>query len=127
MKSFLKKAVKSALSLMVILSMCISLIPAVFAAEEEPWDANYDHSANIMPFTPAEGYISQQNPPQFKWGLCEGCDAYELVVAKDKELTDIVYRNDALKLNYFVPNEVFDTGIPLYWAVRYKTGNTWKT
>ena len=79
-----RRILKTFISLMIICSMCMSM--CVFAAkDEEPWDSEYKHGSTLMPFTPADGYISQQNPPSFKWGYVEGANMYDLVIAADAE------------------------------------------
>ena len=124
-----------------ILSKVICLLVAftmvvpglAFAADnkELPWDYNYNHSSYGMPFTPAEGYVSEQNPPDFKWGYEKTAVSYELIVAKDAELKDVVYNKAGLDLPYLSIDKTLETGIPLYWAVRYKDKagkvSTWST
>ena len=118
------------ISLLVALTM---LIPTfAFAADkDQPWDATYNHEGADMPFTPAEGYVSIQNPPDFKWGQVKDADSYELIVARDPELKDVVYNKAGLDLNYLSIDQTLETGIPLYWTVRYKaksgTTSTWAT
>lgn len=123
----MKKSLRVLLSLVLVLSMCLPLMAPVFAAEDAPWDADYKHSMNIMPFAPSDGYVSMQNPPRFTWGLVTGINNYELVVARDSELKDVIYKDDTLVFNYTIPSQTFDTGVSLYWAVRYKTGKEYST
>lgn len=126
MKIKFKEFLKTSVSLLVILSLCLSMI--VYAAtEDEPWDTHYAHESAMMPFTPAEGYISQQNPPSFKWGYVKDANAYELVIASDAELKDVKYKKSDIEFNYHIPSTTFETGVFLYWSVRYKINKNWST
>ena len=135
MKFKFKKALKSFICFVLVLTMVSGL--GVFAIEIEdkealaselswtPWDLNYNpDERNLMPFTPYEGYITMQNPPDFKWGFVEGADSYEVAVATDRGMTNIKYSQDNIPYNYYNFNHTFETGIHYYWAVRYKKGNT---
>lgn len=125
-----KRILTKIISLLVALTMIIPTF-AFAAAADEPWDNSYNHNGTGMPFTPAEGYVSTQNPPDFKWGLVSDAASYELIVARDPELKDVVYNKAGLDLNYLSIDQTLETGIPLYWSVRYKSkaGNTstWAT
>lgn len=121
--------------LCLIIALCLLSSSLVFGAEKENtqyWD--YDYNPNndslLMPFTPEEGYVSQQNPPSFKWGYVEGAESYEIVVASDRELKDVKYRETDIEYNVFNFPYTFETGVTYYWAVRYEKGSTvssWST
>ena len=101
----------------------------VFAAEE-PWDATYDHGGLVIQFQPIENYVCEQNPPNFKWGYVKDATSYELIVAKDPELKDVVFQKAGYTTPFANPGETFETGVPLYWAVRYasiKGSSNWST
>lgn len=113
--------------------LCIALTFAflitgngVYAAKtsDEPWDKDYNpnHTA-MMPFTPEDGYVAQQNPPNFKWGYVEEATAYEVAVATDPKMENIKYRKDNIEFNYYNFDTTFETGVTYYWAVRYKSNN----
>lgn len=94
------------------------------SAATEPWDKEYNkNGGTLMPFTPEDGYVAQQNPPSFKWGYVDGATSYEVVVATDPELKNIKYRKDGIKYNYYNFDTTFETGIHYYWAVRYYIDN----
>lgn len=125
---------KKLLSSFLCIVICIALFSetGVFAAAgtvkgasaAEPWDKDYNLNGEaLMPFTPEDGYVAQQNPPSFKWGYVEEATSYEVVVATDPELKDIKYRKDEIKYNYYNFEMIFETGIHYYWAVRYYTDN----
>lgn len=122
LKSFILKIICAVTVLSMLLPMC------VFA--EDPWDSTYNFNSNLMKFTPEENYVSEQNPPSFKWGKIEECTDYELIVAKDSALTDVVYNKKGIEDNYFNPETTLPEGISLYWAVRYTLDgrtSTWST
>lgn len=126
-----KKILKAA----VCVALCLAMLSGtgVFAAigtsdgsssSAEPWDKNYNPTnIGMMPFTPEDGYVAQQNPPSFKWGNVDGATSYEVVVAADPELKDIRYRKDGIKYNYYNFDTTFETGVHYYWAVRYYKGD----
>jgi len=122
------KNIKRILTFVLALSMLLSSV--VFAAEKAPWDANYSHGGVTIQFMPEEGYISEQNPPAFRWGKIEGCKNYELVVSKDEALKEVVLNKKGIEDNYYVPEVTLDTNAPLYWAVKHTTGGSqsnWST
>lgn len=130
MTSYLRKIAKTSICILIIASMCLSSL--VFAADnkaQEPWDADYPHNDTYMKFTPEDKYVSQQNPPDFKWGYVSDA-TYDLVVATDPELKNIKYRKDGIEYNYYNFDYTFETGVQLYWAVRYNKGgklSNWST
>lgn len=72
----------------------------------------------LMPFMPKDKYVSMQNPPDFTWAESEGASSYELAVATDKELKNIVFSAET-EVNFHNFDRTFDTGINYWWAVRY--------
>ena len=125
-----KRILTKVVSILVVFAM---LMPTfAFGADvKQPWDYDYNHSGTAMPFTPTEGYVSQQNPPDFKWGFKKEAVSYELIVAKDAALKEVVFSKADLDLPYLSIDKTLETGIPLYWAVRYKDKagklSTWST
>ena len=127
------KKISRILSLILVFTFIAGTLPAgtfVFAAEEVPWDVSYGGNGRQMPFDPPNNYVSQQNPPDFTWSKMDGADSYDLIVASDPELTDIKYRKDGIKTNFYNFDTIFETGVHYYWAVRYNMGSTpsgWST
>ncbi len=103
----------------------------VFAADaSEPWDATYDHGGLVIQFQPIDSYVCEQNPPNFKWGYVKDATSYELIVAKDPELKEVVFQKAGIDVPFANPGETLEAGIPLYWAVRYKNAkgtSNWST
>ena len=79
----------------VCLAVAITLLAStlVFAADaNEPWDVTYDHGGLVIQFQPIDSYVCEQNPPNFKWGYVKDATSYELIVAKDPALKDVVFQ-----------------------------------
>ena len=79
------------------------------------------YSGGGMPFSPADKYTSQQNPPSFTWPYVNNAVSYDLVVCADSSLRDIRYQKNGISVNYYSFDHTFKTGTDYYWAVRYHT------
>ena len=88
---------------------------------EETWPGNKGY-APAMSFSPSDGYVSQQNAPDFIWPYVDGAKKYDLIVCSDPELTDIKYSVYDLERNFYTFPITFETGVHYYWAVRYFDG-----
>jgi hypothetical protein len=60
-----------------------------------------------------------QNSPSFTWPIIYDA-TYELVLANDKELTDIAYEVKDIPVNVYTFSHTLEAGKDYYWAVRYK-------
>ncbi|WP_219641178.1 DUF4962 domain-containing protein [Cohnella sp. CFH 77786] len=99
-----------------------SRLPAAHAAPA--WPASSLTGLNI-PFGPADGLVTTQNPPDFHWPAIAGADQYDLQVSRSSTVTDVVYENDSLTANYYNFPHVFDAGT-WYWRVKYhKSAEGW--
>ncbi|NQX58074.1 DUF4962 domain-containing protein [Paenibacillus qinlingensis] len=72
------------------------------------------------PFAPEDRLVTTQNPPDFRWPSVPGADQYDLQVSQTPTVTNVVYENDALDVNYYNFPHLFETGT-WYWRVRYHT------
>lgn len=114
----------------VVLSLSMLMSMMVFA--EEGWDVKYYDTDDyaLTKLMPYDGYTSVQNPPSFHWGKIDEATSYEFVIARDKELKDIIYTKKDLKQNLWFPEKTLETGVALYWSARYYIGDevsTWST
>jgi len=78
-----------------------------------------------MPFRPSDKFVTDQNPPDFRWQYVGGAKSYELVVSKSEDLSSPVYIAQNLTTNYYNFDHTFETGVNYWWAVRFtdKDGN----
>ena len=90
--------------------------------KEITWPAASSHGRD-MPFTPADKYVSWQNPPTYKWKYISNAKFYELQVATDSEFTNIVKKYENISTNYFSAPDTLIPGETYYWRVRYFTGS----
>lgn len=107
--------------LCLILTLCI-IIPClpVFAAGELSWDMPQGYYKQaVMQIRPVDNYHCYQNSPSFTWPIVYG-STYELVLANNKELTDIAYEVKDIKVNVYTFPHTLEAGKDYYWAVRYK-------
>lgn len=91
-------------------------------AEELKWEeANRPNMlfGNEWPLRPADGYINQQNPPDFSWPRIAGA-RYDIKICSDKELTNVKYEKTNLENNFYNFPHPFETGT-YYWSVRFIT------
>ncbi|WP_405451960.1 DUF4962 domain-containing protein [Paenibacillus sp. HJGM_3] len=88
------------------------------------WPASVLSGFN-MPFGPAEGLVTTQNPPDFRWPAVPGADNYELQVSRSATVANVVYSNPTLTVNYYNFPHVFEAGT-WYWRVRFhKPADGW--
>ncbi|CAI6086513.1 hypothetical protein COHCIP112018_05052 [Cohnella sp. JJ-181] len=76
-------------------------------------------SGNNMPFRPADGLVTTQNPPDFSWPAVPGSDQYQLQVGRSASVADAVY-DQTLEDNFYNFPDIFGAGT-WYWHVRYHT------
>lgn len=74
-----------------------------------------------MRYRPFDNYATMQNPPDFSWPYEEGVSGYDVIVCRDRALTDIAYRLENHHVNYYNFPYIFQPGI-YYWAVRSRKG-----
>ncbi len=127
MKKILNVKRLSCLALAAIIVVCTTL--TAFGEESKPTlqlpatHLNLNaHPGAMTPFKPEHKYGSMQNPPDFTWTQINGAESYDIVVARDEQLTDIAYREDGLKWHYYNFPYTFEPGT-YWWAVRYHIGN----
>jgi len=106
---------KKYICFILIAVIILSALP-VFGAE-----AGWEKASGNMRRLPVDNYYSHQNSPSFSWPYVDKA-TYELVVSNDKELTDIAYREDNLKVNVHTFSYTLEAGKEYYWSVRYKIG-----
>lgn len=116
-KNIIVKSICLILAFAMVLPMCS--FAATDPSMEGTWEMAYYLNDYYMPMQPKDKLICNQNPPGFTWGNVPDVEAWELEIARDKEFTDIVYHNDKIIHNAFTPQITLDTGISLYWRVRY--------
>ncbi len=110
---------KKIISLILTLCMLISCLP-VMAAGELSWDMPQGYYLQaIMKLQPVDNYHCYQNSPSFTWPIVYG-STYELVLANNKELTDIAYEVKDIPVNVYTFPHTLEAGRDYYWAVRYK-------
>ena len=105
------------------------IIPQFYTAQATTydWDSSYvyiTYDGRCMPFSPADKYVSEQNPPSFTWPYVKNAASYDLIVCTDENLSDVKYRRNGLENNYYNFEFAFETGITYYWAVRYYIGSS---
>jgi len=88
------------------------------ASAATAWPASV-FSGNNLPFRPADGLVTTQNPPDFSWPAVPGSDQYQLQVGRSASVADAVYER-TLEDNFYNFPHIFDTGT-WYWHVRYHT------
>ncbi|RKN86212.1 DUF4962 domain-containing protein [Paenibacillus ginsengarvi] len=99
----------------------MALNPVVRAADAG-WPASVLHGLN-MPFRPADSLATTQNPPDFSWPYISGADSYHLQLSRDPAVTEVVYEQQALTVNFYNFPHVFDAGT-WYWHVRFHIPDT---
>lgn len=75
-----------------------------------------------MPFRPYDKQVVEQNPPDFSWKYIDGA-TYNLRIAANSSMTDIVYEKTGLLKNVLNPETTFNAGT-YYWQVQYVNGTT---
>lgn len=111
---------KKLICIIIAVITIFSVVPS-FAEGGPSWDmpAGYYSAGGTIEFRPFNNYYSHQNSPAFSWPIVFGA-TYEIILASDKELNDIKYREDGLKHNVFVFSYSLEADREYYWAVRYK-------
>lgn len=108
---------KKTLAFLLVTAMFFSTATVALAGAPV-WPAPSSNGLS-MPFRPDDKYVSQQNPPGFSWQYVPNARSYNLVVANDKELTDVVYSKSGITTNYYTFDYTFETGKQYFWAVKY--------
>lgn len=75
-----------------------------------------------MRYRPLDNYANMQNPPDFSWPWEEGATGYDLIICRDRGLTDIAYQRLDNPVNYYNFPHSFQPGI-YYWSARWKKGS----
>jgi hypothetical protein len=70
-------------------------------------------------FRPADGEISQRNPPPFSWRPQEAATHYRLQVAADEAFQRLLYEADDIVFNVHCPSETLPAG-PIFWRFGYR-------
>ena len=109
------------ISLILALTVICSAVPAMAAAPSWTMPTGYYQSTPVQ-FTPVDNAHCYQNSPCFGWPIIHGA-TYELVVARDEALTDIVESVENIPVNVYTFPHTLEAGKVLYWAVRYKLNN----
>lgn len=81
-----------------------------------------DGSGYAMPYAPADGLVTSQNPPDFHWPFIDGADTYHLQVSRSASVASVVYEDAAIVRNYYNFAHTFDAGT-WYWRVKYHTSS----
>ena len=71
------------------------------------------HHPHIDPRQPRDGSRPATNPPVFAWKPREGDERFELIVARDAELSDVALREADLRDPVFLPETALEAGH--YW------------
>lgn len=105
-----------------VLSMCILFsilsFPAVSAEKDWPY-----YNSDAMQFRPAGNYHSEQNPPHFSWPYVDNAKSYDIAVATDPEMKNVVYSKSGIERNVYNFPYIFETKTVYYWSVRFKTSS----
>jgi hypothetical protein len=89
--------------------MLLSVAP-VMAAGELSWDMPTGYYLQEkMTIKPVDNYHSMQNSPSFSWPIIYDA-TYELVLANDKELTDIAYEVKDIPVNVYTFPHTLEAG-----------------
>ncbi|MFC3800422.1 DUF4962 domain-containing protein [Cohnella sp. GCM10012308] len=115
---------KKTMALGMVIAMFASLLNVGIAfrsaqAEETglAWPASVFGGYN-MPFAPAEGLVTTQNPPDFRWPAVPNATGYDLEVSRDASVSNATYGKSALTENIYNFPNAFDSGT-WYWRVRF--------
>ncbi|HZG77055.1 MAG TPA: DUF4962 domain-containing protein [Paenibacillus sp.] len=119
-----RQAIWSLLFLLLFGSLSLSpatQLPTAQAADSG-WPADKLRGLN-MPFRPADGLVTTQNPPDFSWAHIAGASQYQLQVGRDASMAAPEF-DVTLNVNYHNFPVTFEAGI-WYWQVRYQTASGW--
>lgn len=72
-----------------------------------------------MRYRPLDNYANMQNPPDFSWPWEENASCYDLVICRDREMTQVAYEKRNHPVNYYNFPFTFEPGI-YYWRARWK-------
>ncbi|WP_271752252.1 DUF4962 domain-containing protein [Cohnella sp. JJ-181] len=115
---------RKTVAMSMVLAMFASLLNVGIAfrsaqAEETglAWPASVFGGYN-MPFAPAEGLVTTQNPPDFRWPAVPNATGYDLEVGRDASVSNATYGTSDLKENIYNFPEAFESGT-WYWRVRF--------
>ena len=108
--------IRRANALLITLLMFITYIPCPAA---ETWQQTDSYG---MQFQPADGYISVQNSPCFKWP--GSGDKYDLKIYSDEKMSKETESVMGLKYNLYTFDHKLPAGKNLYWRVRYWKNGT---
>ena len=108
----MKKLIKIT-AFILILSFAVSS-----AASALTWPAQPTDGLN-MPFRPSDKYVTDQNPPDFRWQYVSDAESYDIVVSKSEDLSSPVYKKEGITTNYYNFDTTFETGVNYWWAVRF--------
>ena len=122
---------KRVISFIIAVLMLLSSVPSLASLENSgtiTWEERGDiesvkSTGREWYFRPYPDARSQQNPPSFAWPQIDGATSYDLVVARDKDFNDIVSEKYGLNEHFYNFSELFETGVELYWTVRYHTSS----
>lgn len=121
---------KRIISIIIAAVMLLASVPS-FAFLDDPGLITWEERGDIESvkstgrewfFRPSPDARCEQNPPSFAWPQIDGATSYDLVIAKDKDFTDIAYEKYGLNEHFYNFSVCFETGVEYYWTVRYHTG-----
>jgi len=116
-----KKILCLALAMLIAIPL---MLPAAYAqgvhmpVHDTGWNMSFNKDDRYTFFMPEDKYVSQQNPPGFRFPLVSGA-TYEVIVCSDPELKNVVYTEKGLNRNFCSFGYTFETGVEYYWAARY--------
>ena len=85
---------KRIVSALLVMIMTFALMaPCAMASDEDlsKYYLSYAEKGLGMPYQPADKYVSDQNPPSFRWPYCKTATSYDIVICNDPELKDVAY------------------------------------
>ena len=88
---------KSLVKIVACIVIVTFILPVVAFAVS--WPAKREDGLD-MPFRPSDKYVTDQNPPDFRWQYVDGAKSYELIVSKSEDLSSPVYIAKDLTCNY---------------------------
>ena len=85
---------------------------------DDGWPDEVLRNAN-MPFRPADGLATTQNPPDFSWPYLPDASEYHLQLGRTASMDGERVEVEGLKTNYYNFDRTLDEGA-WYWRVRYR-------
>lgn len=114
---------KKYVSILISMLMFFSICQTGMASGGLKWEDYYDTTSNYnIDFVPYDNDKCQQNSPLFLWPYIKEADSYELIVCRDRELSDIAYQKEGIKTTSFIFSYTLEPGT-YYWAVRFFTAS----